>query len=83
MQVNNNNIVDLITATPKAFNVDNPVQAKRSSGYEDTHFSPELRRSSTNGYEPFTESFGMWKNYDIDVKTIRKQVWKTEERLEL
>jgi len=31
-------------------------------------------------YEPFTESFGMWKNYDIDAKTIREQAWKTKER---
>jgi len=35
-----------VTVTPKAFHVDNPVQAERSAGYE-IHPEKELRSSST------------------------------------
>ena len=46
--------------TPKEFNIDNPVQAQRSSG-QNTPISPELRRSSTKS--------------ERDVELLRSSVW--------
>jgi hypothetical protein len=43
------NSTTLINTTPKAFNMNNPVQAERSSGYELLP-EQELRSSSTRSY---------------------------------
>jgi len=49
----------------KAYNVDNPVQAKRSSGWKNVSYLPatplgvELRRSSRDGESALTPSYAL------------------------
>jgi hypothetical protein len=45
----------------------------------DTEVKPSKSKSKS-GYEPFSETIGMWADRDIDDKQLREQAWGTNKR---